>query len=224
MENGVEELGRLWESIVPGESVLAEYDSLVLPYKGFHYLISWAKENNYHIVIIDVLDTLYLYKTQIALAGLDTTIIDNADVIKIGGRLNVGYILARLPANDVPKLLKDFERVYNPYLAEIKYEKSIVIVLGLSKLLLLAESKFEGLMVIDLLIRYTGTQKRAAFYFVNVDVLENSSRYLIPLLEELATTVIEVVRARKGDDIEPYVYVRVVKAVNAELEGIKIRL
>ncbi|NJE08634.1 hypothetical protein E3E31_08895 [Thermococcus sp. M39] len=224
MENEIKELARLWESIVSGESVLAEYDSLVLPYKGFYYLISWAKEKDYHIVIIDVLDTLYLYKTQIALAGLDTSIVDNAKVIKVGGRLNVGNILARLPATDFPKLLKDFERIYDSHLSEIKYENSIVIVLGLSKLLLLAESKFEGLMVIDLLIRYTGTQRRTAFYFVNVDVLENSSCYLIPLLEELATTVIKVVRARKEEDIEPYVYVKVVKAINAELEGFKIKL
>lgn len=224
MKNGIKELARLWESIVPGESVLAEYDSLVLPYKGFHYLVSWAREKGYHIFIIDVLDTLYLYKTQIQLAGLDANLLDSVDVIKIGGRLNVGISRARLPANDVPKLLKEFDLVYNSHLSEIECEKSIVIVLGLSKLLLLAKSKFEGLMIIDLLIKYTGTQRKTTFYFVNIDVLENSSHYLVPLLEELATTVIKVTRARRGDDTEPYVYVKVVKAVNAEVEGIKIKL
>ncbi|WP_324736343.1 DUF257 family protein [Thermococcus sp. SY098] len=224
MDNGVENLIRLWESLAPGESILAEYDSLVLPYKGFHYLISWAEKRGHSIMIIDVLDTLYLYKTQLKLAGVDTGIIDNASVVKIGGRLNVGNVLKRLPANDIPKLLKDFEGFYSEYLRKVQNQSGIVIVLGLSKLLLLAESKFEGLMVIDLLIKYTGAINRIAFYFVNVDVLENSSRYLIPLLEELATTVIRVERARKEEDIEPYVYVTVAKAINAELEGFKIKL
>ncbi|HIP89871.1 MAG TPA: hypothetical protein EYH24_08255 [Thermococcus paralvinellae] len=63
------------QNIVPGESVLIEYDSLVFPYKGFYHLLSWARENDHHLIIIDILDTLYLYKAQIALAGLDTSAI-----------------------------------------------------------------------------------------------------------------------------------------------------
>lgn len=224
MDNGVKDLIKLWESITPGESVLAEYDSLVLPYKGFHYLISWAEEKQYPIIIIDVLDTLYLYKVQLKLAGIDTSIIDRTSVIKIGGRLNVGNVLKRLPANDIPKILKDFEKFYSEYLSKVQNQSGVVIVLGLSKLLLLAESKFEGLMIIDLLIKCTGVTNRVAFYFVNIDVLENASCYLIPLLEELATTVIKVARARRKEDIEPYVYVTVAKAINAELEGLKIKL
>ena len=111
------------QNIVPGESVLIEYDSLVFPYKGFYHLLSWARENNYHLIIIDILDTLYLYKAQIALAGLDTGAIDSAEVIKIGGQLNVGKIIDRLPASDIPRLIKDFERIYSPHLLRVRKDK-----------------------------------------------------------------------------------------------------
>ncbi|ALV62747.1 hypothetical protein ADU37_CDS10480 [Thermococcus sp. 2319x1] len=44
MEIAMTEGAKIWESIVPGESVLIEYDSLRLPYKGFYYLITWARK------------------------------------------------------------------------------------------------------------------------------------------------------------------------------------
>jgi len=132
--------------------------------------------------------------------------------------------LKRFPASDIPKLLKDFEKFCSEYFSEVQDQSGVIIVLGLSRLFLLAESKFDGLTLIDFLIKYTGAESRMIFYFVNSDVLENGSHYLIPLLEELATTVIKVTRARKEEDIEPYVYATIAKAISAELEGFKIKL
>jgi len=77
--------------------------------------------------------------------------------------------------------------------------------LGLSRLFLLAESKFEGLTLIDFLIKYTGSTDRMAFYFVNVDVLENSSCYLISL-RGAGNYRDKSGKGKKKEDIESYVY------------------
>lgn len=215
---------KIWESIVPGESVLIEYDSLTLPYKGFYYLLTWARKKGYDVMIIDILDTLSLYKTQIGLAKLETEFFENLKVIKVGGRLNVGKVLARLPASDIPKLIKDFELTCTPYFSQNETKQTIVVVLGLSRVFLLAESKFEALMLLDLLVKYGNSQKKTIFYFVNRDVLDDGSRYVMSLLEELATTVIRAVRAKDGKETKPYVYVMVLKAINTEMEGFKLKL
>ncbi|ALV62746.1 hypothetical protein ADU37_CDS10470 [Thermococcus sp. 2319x1] len=175
-------------------------------------------------MIIDILDTLSLYKTQIGLAKLEVEFLDNVEVIKVGGRLNVGKVLARLPASDIPKLIKDFELTCTPYFSQNENKQTIVVVLGLSKLFLLAESKFEALMLIDLLVEYENSQKKTIFYFVNMDVLDDGSRYVMSLLEELATTVIRAVRAKDEEETKPYVHVMVLKAINTEMEGFKLKL
>ncbi|AGT34383.1 hypothetical protein OCC_14550 [Thermococcus litoralis DSM 5473] len=175
-------------------------------------------------MIIDILDTLSLYKTQIGLAKLETNFFENLKVIKVGGRLNVGKVLARLPASDIPKLIKDFELTCTPYFSQNETKQTIVVVLGLSRVFLLAESKFEALMLLDLLVKYENFRKNTIFYFVNRDVLDDGSRYVMSLLEELATTVIRAVRAKDGKETKPYVYVMVLKAINTEMEGFKLKL
>ncbi|WP_225807777.1 MULTISPECIES: DUF257 family protein [Thermococcus] len=224
MEVAMTEGAKIWESIVPGESALVEYDSLTLPYKGFYYLLTWARKKGYDVMVIDILDTLSLYKTQISLAKLETEFFENLKVIKVGGRLNVGKVLARLPASDIPKLIKDFELTCTPYFSQNETKQTIVVVLGLSRVFLLAESKFEALMLLDLLVKYGNSQKKTIFYFVNRDVLDDGSRYVMSLLEELATTVIRAVRAKDEEGTKPYVYVMVLKAINTEMEGFKLKL
>lgn len=86
----MEDVTRLWESIVPRESVLIEYDSPVLPYKGFHYLISWAEEKQRRIMIIDVLDTLSSTRLSSNSLGYTPALLIEPQWLKSGEDLTLG--------------------------------------------------------------------------------------------------------------------------------------
>ncbi|WP_232054742.1 DUF257 family protein [Thermococcus sp. 2319x1] len=191
----------IWEFPKFGETVLLEYPSSALPYRELVELITWGKENKIPVVMDDILDTLYVYKTHMELAGIDTGILEDVRVIKTGGRLEVGNVIKRFRVSDIMSLIQEFEENYEALLSEM--EHAIVPVLGIERLFLLADSKIEALALINMLTRYAGSRRRTAFYFTNVDVLRNSVPYVLPLLEELATTVLQI--HRKGEEIIPEV-------------------
>jgi hypothetical protein len=158
----------------------------------------------------DVLDTLYVYKTHMELADIDTGILEDVKVIKTGGRLEVGNVIKRFRVSDIMSLIQEFEANYEALLSEM--EHAIVPVLGIERLFLLADSKIEVLALVNMLTRYAGSRRRTAFYFTNVDVLKNSVPYVVPLLEELATTVLQI--HKKGEEIIP----KVEKSISEEVK------
>jgi len=195
----------IWDSLKFGETVLLEHDSLMFPYKELAELIAWSKKRDYPLVIEDVLDTLYTYKSQMELAGIDSKILDNIKVLKTGGRLEVGNVMRRFQVSDILSLIKEFEMNYEHIFSRI--EHATVPIVGLDKLFLLAESKLESLALVNTLARYAGSRKRTAFYFINTDVLMNSIPYVVPLLEELASTVIKIYK----DDEKTF---KIIKSTN----------
>ena len=89
-------VGNVWDGVKFGETVLVEHSSTTTPYVGLCQLMNWAEERGYQVIVDDVLDTLYLYKTQMKLAGLNTSILNDVKVIKLGGRLEVGQVVGHL--------------------------------------------------------------------------------------------------------------------------------
>lgn len=106
----------VWDSIKPGETVLVEHSSLATPYVRLWQLISWAKEKGYQLLVDDVLDTLHLYKVQMRLAGLDTSILDDVKVIKLGGRLEVGQVVGRLHVKEPVIRETEYRRIFDSLL------------------------------------------------------------------------------------------------------------
>lgn len=209
------EINALLERLKFGETVLLEHNSLTTPARGLYYLVKWAQEKNYQIIIDDVLDTLYLYSIQIKLSGLDPSILDSVNVIKEGGRIEVGNVVKRLPIKEAGIQEKEYAKVFDPLLEQGRIINPVV---GTEKLLLLSPSKREILTILNTILSYTGNEKRIAFYFINTDLLEKSNPCVIPMLEEIATTVIKV--SKQGRET----LFSVVKSVNNEIDGKEIKL
>ena len=87
-------------------------------------------------------------------------------------------------------------------------------VLGIGKLFLLAESKREVLSTVNGILSFLGNERRIAFYFINTDLLKTAAPEALPLLEELASTVIRVDVEGKSHKFS------IVKSVNKELLGL----
>lgn len=104
----------VWDDVKPGESVLIEHSSTGAPYLGLLHLINWAKEKGYQVVVDDVLDTLYLYKVQMKLAGFDASILDDVKAIKFGGRIKVGQVVGRLQIKEPVIREREYGQIFAP--------------------------------------------------------------------------------------------------------------
>ncbi|WP_456395784.1 DUF257 family protein [Thermococcus sp.] len=206
---------KIWDSLKLGETVLVEHDSATSPVLGFYHLLKWARERNYPVLVDDVLDTLYLYVTHMKLAGFDTNILNGVRVIKEGGTLNVGRVVARIGINEASVRRSNYERVFGSLLRD---RPVVNPVLGAEKLFMLTESAREMLTTLNVILSYTGDERRIAFFFINLDLINKTGTCILCLLEELATTVIRIVREGKCFRFS------VVKSVNREIEGMEVRI
>lgn len=55
------------------------------------------KKKEYPLLINETIGLLHVYKKKLELNGIDTCFIDNALVIKIGGVIETGKVIARVP-------------------------------------------------------------------------------------------------------------------------------
>ncbi|NJF24641.1 DUF257 family protein [Thermococcus sp. Bubb.Bath] len=198
-----------------GETVLIEHDSLTSPARGVYHAVKWAGKRGYKVVVDDVLDTLYLYVTHLKLAGFDVSVFNNLSVIKEGGLQDVGEVVQRLRFKEYAIRKAEYERVFEPILSG--GGRVLNLVLGIEKLFLISDLR-ENINTVNAILGYTGDERRIALYFINKDLLEVSGAHLLPLLEEIATTVVRVNKEGKS------VRFSVVKSVNPEIEGIDINV
>ncbi|RLF88310.1 hypothetical protein DRN43_06110, partial [Thermococci archaeon] len=158
---------------------------------------------------------LYLYKTHLELSGYDTTSIESAKVIKVGGIKEVGRIVEKIPLSTGPALKENYRKAYQK--AKIEGKTLLNPVIGLEKFFVISDSKIDMLSEIEDIALYVGDKTRIALYFLNEDVLGSTKFNPLPLLESLATTLIAAKRDERG------CLLTVVKSINPEIEGKRFR-
>ncbi|NJE12197.1 DUF257 family protein [Thermococcus sp. LS2] len=207
------DVGEIWNSLKFGETVLIEHDSHTSPALWVYYLIKWAKGKGYDVLVDDILDTLYVYRAHLKLAGLDTSILNDVKVIKLGGRLNVGQVVGHLHIKE-PVIR---ESKYRALLDSLPRERVINPVLGFEKLFLLVESEREVFELVNSISSFIEDDRRIAFYFINTDLLKKMP-HVLSLLEELASTVVRVTKHGRSFSL------KVVKSVNDEIDGVEVSM
>ncbi|ASJ09422.1 hypothetical protein A3L11_09345 [Thermococcus siculi] len=177
------------ENIKPGEDVLLEYTSREPAHVLFHCLMKCLKERGYSTVIVDELDQLHVFKVQLKLAGADTSPIDSARVIKVGGTLQTGNVIGRV---DLSKEIPIRKKYYEEILEKIGEDYTVRIVLGFDKILAMhEESRKELETLFSYMIRpHLGDERRTTVYFINTDLV--SERTLMEFREHAS----RVFRAR----------------------------
>ncbi|WP_457742211.1 DUF257 family protein [Thermococcus sp.] len=211
-------LQRLWDSLKPGEIVLLERSDTKDQHLGVHHMIKWGLEKEYKILIIDVMDSLHLIKAKTELCGLETDIFNEVDVIKVGGKVQVGNVIEWIGDIVEPVIVVGkFREAYEKYLS--RKEKTLVMAVGLEKLVIASEVIPKNLQVmIGLFPRYVGDKRRISVLFVKTYAFENGNQIVLGLLEDIATTVIRISSREKMTEF------KIIKSVNPELEGLCIRL
>ncbi|NJE08913.1 hypothetical protein E3E31_10335 [Thermococcus sp. M39] len=207
----------VWSSLKHGEIVLIKYPSNATPYLELYNLVQWAKNKNYQVVVDDILDTLYVYKTHLTLAGFDLNLLNDVLVIKEGGRLDIENAVGRTGIKESAIQQSNYEKI-----ARQIFEKSdkfiINIVLGLEKIFILTDTKREILNAINNILSQMGNRNKLTFYFINLSVIESLESGVLPLLEELTSTIIKIKKTGKEKRL------LVIKSMSSTLDGLEIPL
>ncbi|WP_457751859.1 DUF257 family protein [Thermococcus sp.] len=211
-------LQKLWDSLKMGEIVLVERTDIRDQYLGIHHMIEWGMEKGYRTLIVDVMDSFHLVKAKAELNGLKTDIFNDVDVIKIGGKVRVGNLIEWIEDIVEPLIVVGkFREAYEKYLNE--NERTLVIVVGLEKLILASEIIPKNVHVVTWLVsRYVGDPRRLSAIFVKRYAFDRANQELLGLLEDISTTVIEVSSKEKMTEF------KVIKSIDRELESLCIRV
>ncbi|KPU62502.1 hypothetical protein EP1X_08590 [Thermococcus sp. EP1] len=202
----------MWEildKIKPGEIVLVEYSSNMNPTRILHDIIKWAKSKEYQVLITDMYNLVELHTYRMKMEGLDMEVLKWAKIIEIGRHEpSVGEVIKFIPVDrELLALLAEYKEVYEEFVSK---NFTVVLFFGLERYMLF---KNEVMSFVSILERFLGDTRRISIYFVNRDVLTNISPDPLPLLEELATTIMKFQKEAKK------IKFTINKALNPELEG-----
>jgi hypothetical protein len=180
----------MFESIKPGEIVLLEYLPSYIPEFFVKEAIEYAKAKGMPIIIDDNFDTLPVIVHNMDMLGISIDM-DDVSVIKTGGRVEVGNVMAWVKFHPDPRVyLRNYINAAKRAFDE--YPNAINIVLGLENLLRLPKSVSEFYTIIINLGKFLGNEKRRAFYLMNREVINALPFYTAEEMRRIASTVIEL--------------------------------
>ncbi|CAD5243186.1 DUF257 family protein [Thermococcus camini] len=208
----------LWESLRMGEIVLMERTDSGDQYFGFYQVVSWGRGRGYKVVVIDILDSLHILKAKARLAGLDEGALDSVKVIKIGGTIETGEVVGWIRDISEPVILaKKFMEIYTRLLES--EGPTLTAVVGLEKLFVASEFSPKNVQVIlSAISKYVGDERRLSVQFLKANVIECTREPVVRLLEDLATTVIQISRKDRATEF------KILKSVDPKLEGMTIKI
>ncbi|NJE30523.1 hypothetical protein E3E38_05595 [Thermococcus sp. 18S1] len=186
----LEELFRVIDTVQPGESVLVKYHPSYAPEFLVLLLMEYGRKRNVPIIIDDNFDSLHVLQEHLRFWGIEEDFSD-ALVVKSGGRINVGNVIANVEFSSEPLVyIKKYEETMKNALAEIN--DSINIALGLERLFAFIHSPREYYLFITELQKMLGNTKRKAAYLMNTEVASTLEFNPLPELEYIASTVVEI--------------------------------
>ncbi|WP_232473485.1 DUF257 family protein [Thermococcus profundus] len=194
--------------------MVVEYRSEEPAYLVFQALIRGVLKSGKGFIIVDDLDQLHVFRTHILLSGGDTSIIDSAAVIKMGGILPTGKVVGRVDMTKEPPVRK---KHYEELLAKVEGEHLFRIVVGFEKILSSKRGdprEIEG--IFGYLIRpHLGKREKITIYMVNADIIPLET---LKELREHATRALMVVFSREKIGLQ------VVKSIFPEDYGCEISI
>ncbi|NJE12001.1 DUF257 family protein [Thermococcus sp. LS2] len=191
------------KTIQKGEILLVEYTSNEPIHLIFYIILKYLRQNNIPFVIVDAVDQLHVFKTHLELGGIDTSVIEEAQVIKFGGIVATGKVLSKLDLEaDIPIWRKHFMETLE------KIDSYVVrVVVGAEKILGLYENDpltLESLF--GMIIRpFLGSKKTTGIVFLNKSLIGEK---VIQEAREIASRVFDVELS------EGAITLKIIKSIN----------
>lgn len=205
------------DSILEGETVLVEYTTSYIPEFLLKFFVEYSKERSVPLLIDDNFDSLHVVYTHAQFLGIDIDV-DDVYVLKTGGKHDVGKVVERVQFHPDPRVyLKNYIEASSKLYEEIQ-RPLVNLVLGVHDIFLLVREPVDVYRIILNLQRFIGNRKRKAFYVINKNISNSLPGNLLPELERIATTVIDLKHYHTGAEL------RVKKTVSPKLLGLSGRI
>jgi len=203
----------LFDKLKPGEIVLVEYSSKDDPMVVFAETMKWADVKGYQTLVTDLFNRVDLCLRRMKLEVPECEVLKKTKFIEIGYRELPEVDVVKFIEGDkeLPALVREYRKVFDELLGK---GFSIVFLFGMERWGLIRN---EEISLVNVLGTFLGDTRRIAFYFVSKDVLAGTSSKALSLLEELATTIVELKKEEKRKLV-------VTKALNRMLEDYEIEL
>ncbi|ASJ11800.1 DUF257 family protein [Thermococcus thioreducens] len=199
-----EDLNALIDQLWPGGLTVIKNRAFLGGEFILHAFVYYSKIKGIPLIIEDVFDTLPIYMKHLEIMGV---YIDKSDVnvIKVGGIQEYGNILGKIKFENDPNV---YQRKIEKKLQEIMSKgRYIHLVLGLERFLTLQNDVHSTYILLSLIRQKLGDPRSINVYLVEPSVLESVNFNPLPMLEDMATSVIEL------EDDEELIRIKLVKSV-----------
>ncbi|MBP1911810.1 DUF257 family protein [Thermococcus stetteri] len=176
------------DALRPGNIVLIENNLSIGAELTFYALMEMAKTRGMSLIVEDIFDVLPVYKKHLELMGFYVPQ-DEPNVIKVGGIENVGNVVEKLSFEADPNLyIAKKEQV----ISEITEEKQhVLLTLGLERLLVFQHDLRDLYPIVRYFRNNLNSPKRMTIAIIETPVLKNKKPNPLPLLESVASSVVE---------------------------------
>ncbi|NJE42365.1 DUF257 family protein [Thermococcus sp. GR6] len=194
-----------------GETVTVELSSCSPLHLIFYSALKSAQEEGMNVLILDGFDRLAIIVQDLKSVGIDVDL-DNLDVIKGGGTLRTGNIIAHIDvSHDERVYIRKYRDTFRRYLSS--HSKTVLLVLGLEEFIVKSSAGIrDEMFFMDLLRSFLNVPQRIAVYFINPSLISERARAQV---EELSTRVISV-------ECSNGILVKIKKSIKPEEQGVEI--
>ena len=170
-------------SFKPGEIIVVEYTSKSqAPLVFSEILKAFGSEN---VLVLDIVDIGFTFQKALEVAGVEPNEIHSVPVVKLGGKINWGNVLARFDVYSDPRIF--IEKTEN-LIKERAPKKRSIVTFGTERVPIIhKDARRVALYLTDCASEKLGNSFTTIVYFINRDTAE---RPFLGLMEDLATRVI----------------------------------
>ncbi|HII61774.1 DUF257 family protein [Pyrococcus horikoshii] len=157
------------------------------------------------IIITDFLDTLPICRYHAELIGVRTEVIDKSAIIKVGGKINSGNVLYKIPISSYPVYKTLYEETLEKVLESVDTHRGffVNVQIGIENLMNIFEKK-ELIEQIHDIGEYIVTKNKDIrdLVFINVESLRNTSIEVLSLLRTIFPVVVKLMNNGRSFVVE----------------------
>lgn len=198
-----EDMENLLGKITTGGLTVVENSSAFGIEFSLYFLKVFSEKSGIPLLIEDIFDTFPVYAKHLELMGFSMRT-EDVDVIKVGGSQEVGRVIGRIKFEEDPNV---YQMKLERELEKVPYEKYVHIVLGLERLLMFQRGIYNVHTLMNIIRGKLGSGKSKNIYIIEVPVLKKLEFNPLPLLEDIATSVVHL------SDEDELVKIRFKKAI-----------
>ncbi len=176
-------------------------------------ILEYHSEPPVEVVVTDFVDALPIYLHQAELLNINTDFINDISVIKVGGKINVGNVLYKVPISPYPVYKARYGEALSNIMAGKDDRVKLNLQIGIDMIMNLFDRKELIEQIHDIGRQIIQNKDVINVVFINVEAVREASFEALPLLRLMFPIVLQLERGGEGFVVK--------KSVFPKLRGIR---